>query len=105
MYWFILLVFLITLIVLSYLLASHKVVTPEKPNVVEKEQAANAVIPNPSEEMLKTFYMPAKEKVDLDFPPKKIGCCPFSKPASTDLPIGNIPMCYASVSQSHLKQI
>lgn len=106
MYWFLLSAFLLVVLALFYVLSQEKPSTPEKPVAVEKELSpAPAVIPNPSEEMLKTFYTPARDKVELDFPPKKIGCCPFSKPASTDLPIKNIPMCYAAVSQTHLKQI
>ena len=56
-------------------------------------------------QMLQGYYVPAQEKVSLDYPPTKIGCCPFSKPMSTDLPIGNIPMCYASQSKTNLKEI
>jgi hypothetical protein len=55
-----------------------------------------------SEESLKQFYYPAQDKVELDYPPKKIGCCPFSKPFSKDLPIGNVPMCYAKDSKAYL---
>lgn len=106
MYWFLLAAFLLVVVAFFYVISQQQSSLPEKPVVVETEDSVPApVIPNPAEEMLQSFYTPAREKVELDFPPKKIGCCPFSKPASTDLPIGNIPMCYASVSQTHLKQI
>lgn len=52
---------------------------------------------------LDDYYQPAKEKVDLDYPPKNIGCCPFSKPMSKDLPIANVPMCYAANNKSYLE--
>lgn len=106
MYWYLLTAFLLILFVLFYVVSQR---TPSAPVVEIKTPSPISVpapeVPNPSEEMLKTFYAPAREKVELDYPPKQIGCCPFSKPASTDLPIGNVPMCYASASQSHLKQI
>lgn len=41
------------------------------------------------------FYKPAEE-VKLDYPPKKIGCCPFSKPMSKALPMADVPMCLAA---------
>lgn len=41
------------------------------------------------------FYKPAQD-VKLDFPPKQIGCCPFSKPMSQALPYADVPMCIAS---------
>lgn len=41
------------------------------------------------------FYKPVQD-VKLDFPPKQIGCCPFSKPMSQALPYADVPMCFAS---------
>ena len=83
--------------------------SPSSPSsvVVAEEPSASPSPPvaNEAAEMLKTFYVPAQEKVPLDYPAKAIGCCPFSKPMSTDLPIGNVPMCYASASKAHLKEI
>jgi len=60
------------------------------------------VPPSPEEVMLQTYYTPATEKVALDYPPLDVECCPFSKPLSKDLPIANIPMCYASNANTHL---
>lgn len=48
------------------------------------------------------FYKPAQE-VKLDFPPKKIGCCPFSKPMSQALPPADVPMCMAAAGKKELK--
>lgn len=50
-----------------------------------------------------TYFSPAKKDIDLDFPPHNIECCPFSKPMSTDLPVGNIPMCYAVKNKTYLR--
>lgn len=55
-------------------------------------------------EFEKTFFTPIKQKVELDFPPTDIGCCPSSKPMSSDLPIGNIPMCYAEKTKTYLRK-
>ena len=50
-----------------------------------------------------TYFSPAKKDIDLDFPPHNIECCPFSKPMSTDLPVGNLPMCYAVKNKTYLR--
>lgn len=55
-------------------------------------------------EFEKTFFTPAAKKVELDFPATDIGCCPSSKPMSTDLPIGNVPMCFAEKRKTYLRK-
>lgn len=38
-------------------------------------------------------FEPARTQVPNDYPPTHIGCCPYGKPLSRDLPIADIPMC------------
>ena len=47
-------------------------------------------------------FFPESKSIPVDYPVKKVGCCPYSKPFSTDLPIANLPMCYASSAKTHL---
>jgi hypothetical protein len=51
------------------------------------------------------FYKPAEPQVKLDFPPKNIGCCPFSKPMSKALPMADVPMCLAGQEEPIVKNI
>lgn len=51
------------------------------------------------------FYKPAEPQVKLDYPPKNIGCCPFSKPMSKALPMADVPMCLAGQDQPVIKNI
>lgn len=50
--------------------------------------------------MLDSHYVPARAVVPEDYPRKKIGACPYSRPPSTDLPLPDIPMCLAQKSSS-----
>lgn len=34
-----------------------------------------------------------------DYPTQKIGCCPYGKPQSRDLPVADVPMCMAMSSK------
>lgn len=34
-----------------------------------------------------------------DYPPTEIGCCPYGKPLSSDLPMADLPMCVITRSQ------
>jgi hypothetical protein len=52
---------------------------------------------------LDDLYRPLNKDVRLDPLIKENGNCPFSKPMSSDLPIANVPMCYAKISKSYLK--
>jgi len=47
-----------------------------------------------SPEINKFFKMPT-QCVPIDYPTKKIGECPYSKPPSKDIPVANAPMCFA----------
>lgn len=40
-----------------------------------------------SKKMLHMHYQNARESVPEDYPIKPIGCCPYSKPLSKDLPL------------------
>jgi len=54
-----------------------------------------------SKVLLNSFYKPAGKSVPVDYPRKKVGDCPFSKPQSRDLPIVDVPMCFA-VSENNM---
>jgi hypothetical protein len=54
--------------------------------------------PATNQDHLNKFFKPATKKVATDYPTKQIGECPYSKPMSTDTPIGNIPMYFAENS-------
>ena len=40
----------------------------------------------------------ARDKIPNDYPLTEIGCCPYGKSLSTDLPIADIPMCILTKS-------
>lgn len=39
------------------------------------------------------------EHIPNDYPLTQIGCCPYGKPLSSDLPMANIPMCVITKSK------
>ncbi len=41
----------------------------------------------------------AKQDVPNDYPLNNIGCCPYGKPLSRDLPVADVPMCMAKSSK------
>jgi hypothetical protein len=51
--------------------------------------------PVPVDDMISTYYTNARTDVPEQYCYKPIGVCPHSKPMSTDLPLGNVPMCVA----------
>lgn len=55
------------------------------------------------QKMFETYFPPVKEGITMDYPLKPIGCCPPSKEMSKDLPVANIPICYAKESKTHLR--
>jgi hypothetical protein len=55
-----------------------------------------------SKVLLNNFYKPANRSVPVDYPRKKVGECPFSKPQSMDLPVVDVPMCFA-VSENNMR--
>ncbi len=81
-----------------------------KPPVIDVPEAADTSMydctldKSLAAEFEETYFTPAAEKVELDFPPTDIGCCPSSKPMSSDLPIGNIPMCFAEKRKTYLRK-
>jgi hypothetical protein len=96
MYWLLLIIVVVIIIFLfTRQPTAVAIALPEEKKEIEQ-------VVDPVKIELDSYYQSAKEKVDLDFPPKKIGCCPFSKPLSKDLPIANVPMCYASENKSYL---
>ena len=56
---------------------------------------------NNSKEIDKYFKMPTS-CIPIDYPVKKIGDCPYSKPQSIDLPIAQVPMCFANKSENNM---
>ena len=54
------------------------------------------------EKMFQTFFPKVEKGIQMDYPLKPIGCCPPSKELSKDLPIANLPMCYANQSKTYL---
>jgi hypothetical protein len=59
-----------------------------------------------SKQMLNSFFEPARTYIPRNYPKKKIGECPISKPLSEDLPIVDVPLCVATQSSSfQLSQI
>lgn len=48
----------------------------------------------------------ARVTVPENYPRKPIGACPYSKPQSMDLPLGNVPMCVAVRAENmHLPKL
>lgn len=63
--------------------------TPPSAHEIQQMEAAK------SKAMLDQQYQSARSVVPEDHPRQPIGACPYSKPPSTDLPLGNVPMCMA----------
>ena len=57
---------------------------------------------NEKEKMFEKYFPKIKENIEMDYPLKPIGCCPPSKEMSKNLPIANIPICYAANSKNYL---
>ena len=55
------------------------------------------------EKMFQTYFPKVEKGIEMDYPLKPIGCCPPSKEMSKDLPIANIPICYAKDSKPYLR--
>ncbi len=55
----------------------------------------------PDAEMISKYYVDAStDNVPTDYAKKTIGQCPASKPMSTALPIGDVPMCFATTKNN-----
>lgn len=90
--------FLIVLVVIVFLfvifpalLPNHRIVATT--HAVPSSQAIAARKLDVSAELDKQFTNTQATDVHEDYPQKKIGSCPFSKPHSTDLPLVDVPMC------------
>jgi len=71
-----------------------------------EEEAARAAAANEvteKERMFQTYFPSIPNEIKMDYPLKPIGCCPPSREMSKDLPIANIPICYAKNSVSYLQ--
>lgn len=54
------------------------------------------------EKMFERHFPKVENSIQMDYPLKPIGCCPPSKEMSKDLPVANIPICYAKNSKTYL---
>lgn len=54
------------------------------------------------EKMFERHFPKIENDIQMDYPLKPIGCCPPSKEMSKDLPVANIPICYAKNSKNYL---
>jgi hypothetical protein len=54
------------------------------------------------EKMFERHFPKIENEIKMDYPLKPIGCCPPSKEMSKDLPVANIPICYAKNSKTYL---
>lgn len=70
---------------------------------VTEEQIAADFEKIQSQKMLDTHFVQAEPTVPEDYPLKQVGACPYSKPLSRDLPLANVPMCWASEGVAHIK--
>lgn len=55
-----------------------------------------------SAQMLNTHFSDttARDEIPEDYPRKKVGACPYSKPLSSPLPLRNMPRCKAVTSDN-----
>ena len=74
------------------------VVVPSK----EAEKAPEVKTMTDKEKMFQTYFPKVEKGIQMDYPLKPIGCCPPSKELSKDLPIADLPMCYANQSKTRL---
>ncbi len=79
----------------------YPVTIPNTENTKAKEASVEET--SEKEQMFQTYFPNIKDSIELDYPLKPIGCCPPSKDMSKDLPIGNIPICYAADSKTYLR--
>lgn len=75
-------------------------VKPYVNDIKNKEEAEKAT---EKDKMFQTYFPKVKDSIEMDYPLKPIGCCPPSKDLSKDLPIANIPICYATNSKTYLR--
>jgi len=100
------LLILIIVVILLFMVLPSFVETPTQTYVLpikakevpieEKIKQDRANTKKKDQEMLNSFYTPARDKVPVDNPLKPVGSCPMSKPLSTDLPLIDVPMCLVS---------
>lgn len=66
-------------------------------------KADKSLVPEP--DMISKYYenTRAREDVPEQHCAKPIGACPDSKPMSTDLPLGNVPMCVATRAGDNMR--
>jgi len=92
------------LLILLVLLVVVFLARPASPAAVAVQVPPPAPVAQKLSDPIARFYPPAKENIPMDFPAKQIGCCPFSKPMSTDLPPANVPMCWAGAGKTKLSE-
>lgn len=51
-----------------------------------------------SQASIDAHFQQPKTEIPNDYPLTQIGCCPYGKPLSRDLPIADIPMCVVTKS-------
>ena len=82
--------------------ASEKILLPD-PIYLPKISTASDKKLEPGSDMVNKYYVDTQIKGDIpgkDDYVKPLGQCPFSKPMSTDLSLGNIPMCMAQRTEN-----
>ena len=72
----------------------------ETPSKVPEKEAVKEL--TDKEKMFQTYFPKVEKGIQMDYPLKPIGCCPPSKELSKDLPIADLPMCYANQSKTYL---
>jgi hypothetical protein len=104
-------VILVAILILYMLMIKSEAKPIYYPTVVKKEDAKAVANGNgeevpvtEKEKMFQTYFPEIKDGVQLDYPLQPIGCCPPSKEMSKDLPVANIPICYAKNSKTYLNR-
>ena len=84
--------------------ALSKTVTEASPDSIGYPQPSTKGQKNlePTDDMVKTYYVVQKEDVPLNYERKPVGACPASKPMSRDLPLANVPMALVASGTTHL---
>ena len=103
MFWAFLAV-VVAIVLLFFVIPALFPKTPIKPLAITGIAPVPALVPTPKPakpspakvaraQLNKQFWDTQATAVEEDYPQKKIGACPFTKPYSTDLPIPDIPIC------------
>lgn len=101
---FLIIFIILVIIVLIFPLIKKNKIRPK--TYIEASKPSPTKLNQKTEEDKKTsksldnYFKPVSKCLEVDYPIKNIGECPYSKPQKRDLPIANVPMCFLEKNEN-----